>query len=215
MPHEGCILDAMSAVSEPTAPNRTNQPRKRTKAEGLHGKQERALRVLLGGGSITEAAEAAKVRRATVSQWVNHNAEFKAELRRQQGDLRGAVRKRLEVAAGDAVGVLHDLLGDPNARNRLLAAKSILGLVSDLTDGSGHGSKVPSPLGGPEPGSYTGEVERKRMEELSKFPLRSARRCASSWSTWWTAPGRSSACGPERRSSARGPSASPRGPCHP
>src|SRR5215212_8253026 len=43
----------------------------------LNDKQQQALEWLVGGGTITEAAELVGVSRRTVSRWVNHHHVFK------------------------------------------------------------------------------------------------------------------------------------------
>lgn len=158
----------MSSAEPTNAQERTPEPER---PGGLSPKQEVALRVLLGGGSVTEAAQEAGVRREQVSRWKHRDEAFREALREAQGDLRKAVRLRLEAAAGEAVGVLHDLLADANARNRLLAAKAILGFVSDLTAGAGDGAGRPGELPAwDDTIRFSGEAERRRLEEFARFP---------------------------------------------
>jgi len=131
------IRDRVSGHGSALVPARDRTPRPGSRpSPGLHDRQEIALRTLLDGGTHTDAAREAGVRRATVSEWVNHHGAFRAELARQRDELRDAVRGRLEAAAGEAVEVLRALLGDPNARTRLQAAKAILAHVGDLTEGA-------------------------------------------------------------------------------
>lgn len=145
--------------------NRTSRSPTRT---GLSPTQGVALRSLLQGSTITDAAQAAGVRRATVSGWLhasNGNTTFRDELERQQKELRAAVRGRLEAAAGDAVGVLHTLLKEGNERTRLMAARTVLQFAADLT-----AKPEPRKRGQlPDP-SNLDPARREQLEGFRKLP---------------------------------------------
>jgi len=162
------------AAESPRGSQRNRTPKGEKRAPGdatsLSPKQRAALNVLVGGASYAEAARQVGVRRETVSGWANHHAAFRAELARQQGNLRRSVRQTLEVAAADSVEALHEIVrSDPNSRTRVAAAKAILGLVADMAE------KEPKRLPGhldsfEERMAFSGEEDRKRMEELRRIP---------------------------------------------
>ena len=109
-------------------------------------KQDRALAVLLAGGSDIDAGKAARVSRETVNRWRHADADFIAELnqRRKQAWERGIAE--LRSAVPDAVGTLRDLLGSGVADAvRLKAAQAIL-QVAGIMDA---GAKPPDASGDP------------------------------------------------------------------
>ena len=95
----------------------------------LSAPQEQALGALLGGATITEAADAAGVSRQTVSGWANRDFEFVAQLRTRRAEVLDALRSRLEAVGGRAVQVLEHLLDDDDPRCRLAASGRILDLL--------------------------------------------------------------------------------------
>jgi hypothetical protein len=94
--------------------------------------QARALAALLRGTTVTAAAEAAGVDRATVHRWLRHDTDFQAELNRGKAELLDAVRAELRALASDAVGVVRDMLSPATAAPppvRLKAALAVLAMV--------------------------------------------------------------------------------------
>jgi len=57
--------------------------------------QRMALEWLMGGGSITEAAQYAGVYRQTVSEWVNHDEDFREIFERWQQQVKALNQARL------------------------------------------------------------------------------------------------------------------------
>lgn len=92
----------------------------------LRAAQETALEALLGGATVTAAAQAARVSRQTVSGWVNRDAAFVAELRNRAAELRTAAMARLEAAVPAALDALAGLLDHADWRARVAAADRIL-----------------------------------------------------------------------------------------
>ena len=79
----------------------------------LNPQQQTALKQLLMGASITEAAQAAGVTRQTVSEWCNHHHAFQAELSERRSSALRGVQQQLEEAALLAVDVLSEIARDP------------------------------------------------------------------------------------------------------
>jgi len=92
----------------------------------LTGSQEAALGALLGGSTVTEAAEAAGVSRQTASGWLNQDPDFAAELGNRRQELWRAVGSRLEAHALKAVDRLVALLDEPDHRIQIRAATELL-----------------------------------------------------------------------------------------
>jgi len=92
----------------------------------LTPKQQLALTSLLAGGSITEAARAATVRRETVSRWVHGDPEFIAEMNRRRAELWDGSMDELRSLLPDAVGALRDSLAPTSASSARLRAASLL-----------------------------------------------------------------------------------------
>ena len=92
----------------------------------LSASQEKALAALLGGATVTAAADAGGVTRQMVSGWVNRDAVFLAELRNRACELRTAAMARLEAAVPAALDALAGLLDHADWRARIAAADRIL-----------------------------------------------------------------------------------------
>jgi len=65
----------------------------------LSSQQQAALKQLLMGASITEAAQAAGVTRQTVSEWCNHHGGFQAELSECRSSALRDAQQQVEDAA--------------------------------------------------------------------------------------------------------------------
>jgi len=84
--------------------------------------QDQALLVLLRGGGVQDAADAAGVARQTVSTWLHTDDRFIAELNRRRSLIWSAYADQLRSLAVDALGVLADQLrGDDPAVARQVA----------------------------------------------------------------------------------------------
>src|SRR3954447_8329206 len=89
-----------------------------------------ALQALVGGGSVTKAAEQAGVARETVSRWVHHDPVFLAELQNVRAGLAIQTRCALEALGMQAVGVLASAVQDQFVKPwRLRAACAVLKMV--------------------------------------------------------------------------------------
>ncbi|MBL4849110.1 MAG: transposase [Planctomycetes bacterium] len=97
----------------------------------LDPKREVALTVLLAGGSVSEAAAAAKVARETCSRWLNHDSGFQAALAERQQERRRTHERLIAGLVGEAAQTLQDVMGDASAppSARVSAAKTVLGLA--------------------------------------------------------------------------------------
>lgn len=72
--------------------------------------QDAALLVLLRGGGVQDAADAAGVARQTVSTWLHADDRFIAELNRRRALVWSSYADQLRSLAVDALGVLADQL---------------------------------------------------------------------------------------------------------
>jgi hypothetical protein len=92
----------------------------------LSGPQEKALAALLGGSTVTAAADAAGVTRQTVSEWIHRDPAFIADLQNARATAWAVVEAKTEAAMVEAADVLVALLRDPDPRVRLAAASRLL-----------------------------------------------------------------------------------------
>jgi hypothetical protein len=92
--------------------------------------QSLALKVLVSGGSVTQAAKEAGVARETVSRWVHHDPFFLAELQNVRAELAIQTRCTLEALGMQAVGVLASAVQDQFVKPwRLKAACAVLKMI--------------------------------------------------------------------------------------
>ncbi len=91
----------------------------------LTARQRKTISLLLTCGTITEAAEKAKVNRATVHQWMK-DEDFRAELERQRNAVTQEAFGMLASNLTRAVEVLAGLLNDGDKRLKRFAANDIL-----------------------------------------------------------------------------------------
>jgi hypothetical protein len=76
--------------------------------ERLSDAQLTVLRVLLEGGTVTDAAMAARVSRQTASEWKNRNPSFIAMLNAGRLDVWSHVEDRIRKLTGKAIAVLEN-----------------------------------------------------------------------------------------------------------
>jgi tRNA A37 N6-isopentenylltransferase MiaA len=95
----------------------------------LSAKQQRALEVLLVGGTDQQAGETAGVSRNTVAQWRTQNEAFVEALSDLRQDLLRRTVARLHAATAIAVKALEELVKDTRyPAVRVTAARAILEL---------------------------------------------------------------------------------------
>lgn len=93
----------------------------------LTPKQLNALPLLAGGASSKDVAGAVKVNPATVSQWVNHNENFRAALKTLSAKNLSIAETQLQSLAIDAISELRRLLsGAKSEQVRLKAIEVVL-----------------------------------------------------------------------------------------
>jgi len=99
-----------------------------------------AISALVGGASVTEAAERAGVDRTTLHRWMSGDAAFVATLNRTKLEVLDEIRAELRSTAGSAARVVRELVTNPKTPPavRLRAALALLESVGGLT---------PEPLG--------------------------------------------------------------------
>ncbi len=122
----------------------------------LTPRQNKALDVLLSGGSTVEAASAAGCCRQTVSVWINRNARFMAALGMAQAATRQSLQSRLVTLATKAADTLAEVMEDPDTvpGDRIRAAGKLLDAVVTVAR---LDTEAPSQLGEP---SYPEQWER-------------------------------------------------------
>jgi hypothetical protein len=93
--------------------------------------QERALASLLGGASVTAAAKAAEVDRATLHRWLSDDATFIAAFNSYRVEMADALRQEIRFLGAEAVRTLRSLLTgeETPAAIRLKAASEVLKLT--------------------------------------------------------------------------------------
>lgn len=95
--------------------------------EQLTGEQVQVILCLLAGDNQRQAAEKCGVAAETISRWLNHDATFVAELNRERFALFQAHREHLRNLAGEALGVVSDIMHKAeDDRVRLAAALAVL-----------------------------------------------------------------------------------------
>lgn len=100
----------------------------REKFEALSDAQIMVLKILLDGGTVTDAAKAAGVSRQTASEWKNRNASFIAMLNAGRLDVWSHVEDRLRKLTGSAL----DLLETEVQNGNVSIARDILRAVPKL-----------------------------------------------------------------------------------
>ena len=93
------------------------------------GPKENALRALAAGSTITEAARHADVARKTVSQWLNHDPQFRASLWLRRSQIWSELRSRVADQARPALDLLVQMLSYNHWPASLAAARAILALT--------------------------------------------------------------------------------------
>lgn len=120
--------------------------------------QAQAVVGLLGGLSVTDAAKAAGVSRATVHRWLKDDFTFQAAVNQGQRELQEALQCRLLNLAEDAVSCVEKVLqaGDGKAALALLKGLGFLKCRS-------------LPIGSSDPK----ELEARHKEEIARNRFRS------------------------------------------
>lgn len=85
--------------------------------------KQRALAVLLGGGSNQEAAASANVRAETVSRWKRHDPDFMKELAAGHAESWAETKSNLLELEPLAISAIERGLTDESTKTRLSAAK--------------------------------------------------------------------------------------------
>jgi hypothetical protein len=92
--------------------------------------QSAALRFLVSGGSVTNAAFQAGVARETVSRWLHHDPVFMAEMHNARAELASQTRCALEALGMQAVAVLVNAIQNEFVKPwRLKAACAVLKMI--------------------------------------------------------------------------------------
>src|SRR5919109_1247805 len=117
-------------------------PTKRNKSQRLTPPQHAAMRELLSGATVTAAAKAAGVDRATCSQWLNRPGPFRDAYHDARAELWDEMRAALARAGEKSVRVVLEALDGADPDDRLKAALAMLRLLKLDADSirpkSGH-----------------------------------------------------------------------------
>ncbi|MDC1142295.1 hypothetical protein OAU50_04325 [Planctomycetota bacterium] len=109
------------------------------KPQQLEPVQVIAIRELLAGSTITAAARAAKVDRATLSQWVNSPGLFRDVYQDARAELWDEMRSSMARAVDKSVRVVLESLEGPNPDRKLKAALAVLRMLKfDSSDVRPH-----------------------------------------------------------------------------
>ena len=111
-------------------------------AHDLAPAQYRAITAMVGGATITAAAEAAGVSRPTVYNWLDGSPAFVAELNKLRAEQRDAIRDELRGLAPIAVVTLRRLLECSSPSVRLRAALAVLDRVGAEAIGPTDAGKI-------------------------------------------------------------------------
>jgi hypothetical protein len=111
--------------------DRNESPQNAT-LEPLTPAQETAIAALLAGRTVTNAAEAAGVDRATVHRWLREHFGFQAAVNAGRRELREGVHTRLERLAEKAAGCVEKAIdgGDVKAALEILKGLQVLAPTS-------------------------------------------------------------------------------------
>lgn len=95
--------------------------------------QERVLAALLSGSTVTAAAKAGKVDRATVHRWLSDDPAFIAAYNSYRLEMVDAIRQEVRFLSAEAIKALRSVLTDEAtpAVVKLKAAGEVLKLVLD------------------------------------------------------------------------------------
>jgi transposase-like protein len=115
----------------------------KTPRKAISPSKERVIEGLVGGLSITAAAEANGVSRQTVHRWIREDYEFLAQFNATRTDLRNETEARLFALASEAIGAVENAIQQGDANVGLSILKG-LGLLPGKQRGSG--SESPSAL---------------------------------------------------------------------
>jgi hypothetical protein len=129
----------------------------------LSPQQDRALVALLGGATITDAADAAGVDRTTVHRWLREDFSFQAAYNGLRRDLRREIQRRLDSVTRAALETISTAIGNGDVRAALAVLKGTGVLAGQ------------EPLIGPEgPTEVEEEAKLEVRERMSNRLLRNA-----------------------------------------
>ena len=83
-------------------------------ATKLAPNQLAAIVALVGGSSVTDAAERVGIDRTTLHRWLSGDAAFLAALNRMKMEALDAIRREVRSAVGDAARVVRELVTNPD-----------------------------------------------------------------------------------------------------
>ena len=137
-----------------TDPDQTRPPR-------LSDAKLIAIDTLLTGATHREAADAAGVARTTVTEWANHQGEFRSELKRRRRERAAEVNDRVGAAVGQALRVVTEHLDAGDLR----AALGLLRLVPPEAL-----YQHPPAAQDPKEGEDVGAILRARLAKFEACP---------------------------------------------
>lgn len=110
-------------------------------AQSLQVEQQTALERLLAGDSVTAAALAAGVNRATVYRWLQKDSEFQAAWNRGRSEVWDATATRLLKLAPKALAAIERALDAGDVQTGITVLKA-LGLLKPPKIGSGNAEEL-------------------------------------------------------------------------
>jgi transposase-like protein len=112
-----------------------NSDNMKQQAKELSAVQLHAIEMLMTHASISEAADACGVHRATLHRWMN-DATFRDALRQAEADVMQATQRRMATLAASAAEYLGQVLTEPygyEVNQRLKAAELILSRLARMS----------------------------------------------------------------------------------
>ena len=109
--------------------------------EKLSTEQAAVLRAIMNGKTLSDAAKAGGVTRATVYRWQRQNPQYIAALNAWQQQTTDSARNRLLAMADKAVVAVHSALLSCDSRTAMSLLKN-LGILHPPTPGSGDPEMV-------------------------------------------------------------------------
>ena len=157
----------------------TTNPKKPDLFDRLSAAQITSLPLLAAGQLAKEVAAKVDVTPQTISQWMNHDEDFRLALWRFRQEALDASRSELQLAGTEAVTVVRKLLHEGSTEQIQLKAAQLLldrlGLVGQYSANGFDGAAV-TPLGNYAPPSEDQSIRTREAVRRARAALDSLRR---------------------------------------
>jgi hypothetical protein len=123
----------------------------------LSHRQSLAIEAIVGGATVTAAAEVAGVSRATLHRWLAADAAFVATLNVAKQEHLGQIRGELRALATDAVKTLKGMMEPSRPVGYGLKVRVALAVLKMV------GADTPEPIGSTDPGEIQHDIDVREM----------------------------------------------------